>query len=116
MGDKKYGANTEYRMLHYWVEKQLGKPSTCWDCGSRDRKRYAWANVSGKYRKDVSDWKRLCYSCHLSNDLGKICKKGLHELAGNNVYHHPDGSRVCITCKQDYMKKWRAKRQIGGKP
>ena len=59
--------------LHHWVRKQLGKPSNCEHCGLNDKKRmYHWANKSRMYRRDLSDWLRLCVPCHKRYDLGKI--------------------------------------------
>lgn len=59
-----------YRQLHYWVEKTLGKPTVCSHCKEEKlpltsgRRRVQWANVSGKYLQDVSDWIALCIPCH----------------------------------------------------
>ena len=66
-GGKHYawkGDNVKYRALHQWIENNLGTPSLCSDCGSTTAKKFEWANISGKYRRDLSDWKRLCRSCH----------------------------------------------------
>ena len=62
------GTPAEYRALHYWVSKQLGKPRECWECGTTDATYYDWSNVSGLYLKDLSDWRRLCRRCHLIAD------------------------------------------------
>lgn len=34
-------------------------------------KRYEWANISGEYKRDRSDWVMLCPSCHRKIDMGK---------------------------------------------
>ena len=112
---KKYGTSTEYRMLHYWVEKQLGKPKRCEECLMDDpSRRYDWANISGEYRRDVADWKRLCRSCHAKMDgigtgrpRGTHCRRG-HELTEDNVYQHPTGGRMCRECKSEYRRNYRA--------
>lgn len=39
------GTPTEYRTLHQWVAKNLGKPQECWHCGTTEVKRYEWANI-----------------------------------------------------------------------
>lgn len=55
----------EYRNLHKWVNKQLGRPSKCEECGFIGYgKRMHWANKSKKYMRDMSDWIRLCVRCH----------------------------------------------------
>lgn len=55
-----------YGKAHYWIAKQLGKPCVCWQCGLTDTnsRRFHWANKSEEYRFDISDWIRLCASCH----------------------------------------------------
>ena len=64
------GDEVSYRSLHKWVERQLGKPTTCTDCGKVGYGRQIhWANVSQEYKRDVSDWMRLCAKCHKSHDL-----------------------------------------------
>lgn len=61
---------TSYQHLHRWIRSTYGKPSKCDDCGISDsRKRYEWANISGEYRRDISDYKRLCRSCHTVFDI-----------------------------------------------
>lgn len=55
--------------VHQWMERVCGKPSECEFCGLRDEgRKYAWANISGKYKRDVKDWYRLCYPCHMKFD------------------------------------------------
>lgn len=35
-----------------------------------------WANISGKYLRDITDWVRLCVSCHKYFDKQKkLCIK-----------------------------------------
>ena len=69
IGEKNYlwkGENVGYRVLHLWVNRHLGKPTQCEHCkkdGLTGRKIH-WANKSGKYLRDLSDWLRLCVKCH----------------------------------------------------
>lgn len=63
------GDRVGYRALHYWIEKELGKPFKCDECGTdqvpEGKKRwFDWANVSGVYLRDINDWIRLCKPCH----------------------------------------------------
>lgn len=64
------GNASEYRKLHYWVERQLGKPNKCENCGKDGLSGRAihWANKSGNYDKIIGDWQRLCASCHSKKD------------------------------------------------
>ncbi len=70
--------NVSYRALHRWVEGQMGRPTTCWFCGKGNLKGKAihWANKSGEYRRDLSDWLRLCKKCHMKYDgINVTCQK-----------------------------------------
>ena len=63
------GDNVGYLALHAWVARQLGKPKKCEDCRTSDpNKKYQWANISGGYKRDLKDFKRLCLRCHRSFD------------------------------------------------
>jgi len=63
------GTKKEYFSLHYFIRKTLGKPSECEICkGKFYGKKIQWANKSGQYRKDISDWLRLCVKCHFFYD------------------------------------------------
>ena len=59
------GDNISYYGVHRWVERRIGKPKKCEYCGLDDpNRRYEWANISGKYKRDLKDYKRLCVPCH----------------------------------------------------
>ena len=69
------GDKVGYWGIHDWVTRKLGQPRYCAYCQSNDKKgplQYQWANISHSYRRDLSDWIRLCASCHKLFDLGKI--------------------------------------------
>ena len=75
-GKKHYlwqGEQVKYRPLHAWVERHKGKPDTCEHCGKKGLKgrQIAWANKSGKYKRILSDWIRLCKKCHGAYDAQK---------------------------------------------
>lgn len=73
------GDEVGYRALHHWVGRRLGKPSFCEECKrtkppeglGKTRSYFHWANISKSYRRDVKDWKRLCYKCHKIFDKRK---------------------------------------------
>jgi len=62
-----------YGGAHSWIRKQP-KPNICSHCGilspvAKDgRSELHWANKSGKYLRDISDWLCLCRSCHCKFD------------------------------------------------
>lgn len=58
------GDKVSYSGLHYWLIRRLGSPKVCDRCGTLTAKKYEWANKSGKYKRDVTDWVRLCTRCH----------------------------------------------------
>lgn len=64
------GDDVGYGGLHDWVEDQLGKPTKCEYCGKDGLtgRKIGWANKSGEYLRDLSDWLRLCVSCHREYD------------------------------------------------
>ncbi len=62
------GDNVGKTALHNWVERHLGKPKKCEHCSTTNAKQYDWANISQEYKRDLSDWKRLCRSCHAKYD------------------------------------------------
>lgn len=77
LGDKNInwrGESVGYRALHYWVENTLGKPTTCELCDAQGLvgKKIHWANKSHEYKRDVTDWVRLCAKCHKAYDAGKL--------------------------------------------
>lgn len=59
-----------YVALHSWVKRKLGKPMKCEFCNyeSSDPRQIHWANKSQEYKRDLSDWLRLCVKCHHEYD------------------------------------------------
>lgn len=85
-GDNHYmwkGENVKYGALHYWVKKNKPKPQFCDECKinlPRDL-----ANISGKYKRDITDFEWLCRSCHMNkdgriNNLKQFQKRKQHQL------------------------------------
>ena len=64
------GDKVGYSGLHRWVIRQLGQPDTCEMCeqSGLTKQQINWANKSGQYLRDVTDWVRLCASCHRQYD------------------------------------------------
>lgn len=67
------GDEVSYSGLHYWVYSHLGKPTICKFCGRT--KNIQWANKSGEYRRDITDWLNLCVYCHRKYDKNITIKK-----------------------------------------
>ena len=64
------GDHIKYRGLHRWVEKVLGKPNMCEFCSKiKERPRQIqWANLTGDYKREITDWISLCIPCHKQYD------------------------------------------------
>ena len=65
------GMKASYRAVHMYIDKLLGKPRLCAECGTTKAARYEWANISGKYLRDESDYIRMCKSCHVKFDRAR---------------------------------------------
>ena len=67
------GAKVSYRGLHQWVRRYKGKPTICSECGLESTKPRViqWANIDGKYRRNLDDFISLCCSCHKFHDMGQ---------------------------------------------
>lgn len=59
------GEKVSYNGLHKWVNRNRVKQGKCVKCGTTEAKRYEWANISGKYKRDLGDYRELCSSCNL---------------------------------------------------
>lgn len=65
------GDKVGYRGLHARIAKQFGRASRCDYCWEEGKKKYEWANISGKYKTDPVDWVQLCVRCHKKADISK---------------------------------------------
>lgn len=69
-GHYKWQDKPTYNAIHHWINRIMGKPKLCSQCGfcSENGRQFHWANVSGKYLRNTSDWLRLCVRCHFKMD------------------------------------------------
>jgi len=84
-----------YVAKHMWIQRVLGKPTQCQECKKNGlkNKKIHWANLSGKYKRDIGDWIRLCAKCHFKLDKdrhipwnkGKICPQISAFLKGKKL-------------------------------
>ena len=60
------GEQVGYTGLHRWVHRRLSRPNLCEIC----KQNYALdlANITGKYTRDLKNWKWLCRKCHMQMD------------------------------------------------
>lgn len=66
------GDAVSYTTLHEWVRRHKTKTGSCTECGAdvgTDRSHGTeWANVSGRYLRDLDDFIELCIPCHRRRD------------------------------------------------
>jgi hypothetical protein len=80
-----------YSGIHYWVSSRLGKPKECWKCGTVDYPKYEWSNISGQYKRQLSDWERMCVPCHRKKDAVPAWNKGLKIQTNTGRTHFKPG-------------------------
>ena len=73
---KHYSPETEFKEkdgelgyvgLHSWIYRNYGKAKKC--IYGHKSKKYVWANISGEYKRDISDWHQLCHRCNLTDGI-----------------------------------------------
>jgi hypothetical protein len=65
-----------YNSIHRWLHKNVQKTGYCSDCGEFKGQNGRgtgtdWANISGTYSRDPSDYRELCRSCHIQFDKNR---------------------------------------------
>lgn len=100
------GESAGYVAKHLWIVKHYGSANKCENpnCKFENPKRYEWANISGVYHRERSDYMMLCPSCHRRMDKGAYCKRG-HEFTQKNTIIR-NGWRVCRTCNNNRAKEY----------
>lgn len=63
------GNNPNYSAIHKWIVRNYGSATFCSNDLFHVSSNYDWANISGKYNRDLSDWKQLCRKCHVNLDI-----------------------------------------------
>lgn len=102
----------EYRGRHNWIERRKGKPNECQVCSDTTKTMYHWANISGEYKKDINDWRRLCARCHArENHKNDLCKYG-HPDTEENTKMRSSGKRDCRTCARISWSKYNLKMRV----
>lgn len=77
------GEKAGYTAKHQWINRQLGQPSECENCIITLSKKLEWANISGEYKRDISDWARLCSICHHLFDNQGLKSSNTKRLKGS---------------------------------
>lgn len=87
--------------LHTYIRKIFPKPEKCQCC--KEAPPIDLANISGEYKREISDWEWLCRKCHMTKD-GR-----LKTLVANAPKTKHGASRrksqECLFCKKLFMPK-----------
>lgn len=86
---------SKYSSTHTWVYRNFGKAESCVECHDGSKRLYHWSNISGEYKRDKSDWRQLCVSCHKKADMTELSLVNLH-----------------IISKRPKPKAWRSVKQV----
>ena len=80
------GNQVSYQALHMWINRKLGKARHCSKIASHNTypyiTKYVWANISGEYKRELSDWRSLCRSCNL---LDRISRARVFDKKGHRI-------------------------------
>ena len=80
------GVSAGYSAIHAWMINNYGSGEKCEECGEIGKKNgrrwnLEWANLSGKFLRERSDWKILCKKCHYHLDEKSYRKEGIYVSA-----------------------------------
>lgn len=112
-GDKHHlwkGKNASYITQHQWINRNYGKASCCEMCRKKLVGKFHWANISGKYLRNIKDYKQLCVSCHIKfnhiQKYGDLCRNG-HPRPPESERKGKNGKwKECPFCRREkYAKK-----------
>ncbi len=65
------GEKAKIKAKHMYIYKTYGLATKCDLCGDKKATSYEWSNISRTYKRDMSDWRQLCISCHRKYDHPK---------------------------------------------
>jgi len=60
------GDKAGLQAIHTWIIQYKPKPDLCEECHQQPPR--DCANISGKYLRDVNDYRWLCRRCHMKSD------------------------------------------------
>lgn len=92
-----------YCTRHEMIYKLFGQPKKCEDCGSTEAKKFEWANLSGEYKIERSDWRRLCTTCH--HRLDKIAEKAW-KTKRKNLISEEDVKKLSENMRKAVRIRW----------
>ncbi len=80
LGNKWKGDAAGYSSIHKHIRKNYGNPPCCEWCelpgkSHKGKWNIHWANKTGEYSRDISDWIGLCWWCHAKQGKTVVLKK-----------------------------------------
>lgn len=70
------GEAASYFAKHIWMRTHFGRADKCEECGAlRSERMIHWANISGEYKRDITDWRQLCVPHHSRFDRDRKLTK-----------------------------------------
>jgi len=85
------GDDVGYSGVHFWARKLIKKPKWCVRC--KKRPALDLSNISGEYKRDITDWEYLCRKCHMDED-------GRNEQLRQNGKSRKLPDKICPICKK----------------
>jgi hypothetical protein len=110
-GYVKRGGRHEHRVI---AEQKIGRPLKAGEVvHHRDEIKFnnALENLAVLTRAEHS---RL-HNEGVKRNRPSHCRRG-HALSDANVYQHPSGARICITCRREYDNAWKKARRAPREP
>ena len=98
------GDKVGYKSLHAQIKRHKPKLKFCEIC--KIKPPYDLANISGKYKRDINDFKWLCRKCHQTSD-GRI-----NNLHRNERRKYKDNLIPCTKCKDFKTKEQFSKNKL----
>lgn len=101
------GDEVGYVSLHKWVKLRKPEPKCCPDCGIESK--LDLANLSGEYKRQLSDWGYKCRKCHKKYDLKRLgksagykkyCIHGHQYTKENTAIRKTTGYVYCKECNR----------------
>lgn len=99
------GSRVSYSGLHKWINKYKGKAFGCSECGSKEKQRYEWANISGEYKREFNDFRSLCVPCHRKCLLGRRLSPKTEFKKGFIPWNKYLKPKICERCKKQFQPK-----------
>lgn len=94
------GNKVGIKSLHYWIRRRKPIPKLCEHC--KKNKPYDLSNISGKYKRDLNDWKYLCRRCHMKSDnrlkIWNNRNKQFNRHKGRNNPNYKRGNYIKKIC------------------